>query len=83
MRRIVLALALASLGALAGCASHEKLGDRAAAVGDWKSAEAQYAEALKKDPGNAEKRAKWQQARGQALQGAVAKARAEERKRAG
>ncbi len=73
MRRIALALAVATLAA---CASHEKLGDRAAAVGDWKSAEAQYAEAARADPQNAEKRAKWQQARTQAIQGAVAAARA-------
>ena len=76
MRRIILALALLTVGSLAACAGHEKLGDRAAAVGDWKSAEAQYAEALRNEPGNPEKRAKWQQARQQALQGAVAAARA-------
>jgi tetratricopeptide (TPR) repeat protein len=67
-------LAVAAL--LAACASAEKLGDRAAAVGDWKSAERQYAEALQKEPGNSEKKAKWQQARQNALQGAVAAARA-------
>jgi tetratricopeptide (TPR) repeat protein len=73
MRRTILA-AVAVL--LAACASAEKLGDRAAAVGDWKTAERQYAEALQKDPGNAEKKAKWEQARGKALEGAVAAARA-------
>lgn len=73
MRRSSL-LAVAAL--LLACASAEKLGDRAAAVGDWKSAERQYAEALQKEPGNAEKKAKWQQARQNALQGAVAAARA-------
>ena len=73
MRRI---LPLALVVLLAACAGAEKRGDRAAAVGDWKSAERQYAEALRGDPGNPEKRAKWQQARQQALQGAVAAARA-------
>ena len=58
------------------CASAEKLGDRAAAVGDWKSAERQYAEALQKDPGNAEKKAKWERARQNAMSGAAAAARA-------
>lgn len=64
------------LVALAGCAGAEKRGDRAAAVGDWKSAERQYAEALRKDPGNAQKQAKWQQARAEALKGAAAAHRA-------
>lgn len=73
MRR--LALALVTLSALA-CASSEKLGDRAAATGDWKTAEARYAAALRDDPQNPEKRAKWQQARQAAIQGAVAAARA-------
>jgi tetratricopeptide (TPR) repeat protein len=70
MRR-VLALVL-PLALLAACAGAEKRGDRAAAVGDWKSAERQYAEALRKDPNDAEKRAKHQQARAQALQAAAA-----------
>jgi tetratricopeptide (TPR) repeat protein len=67
---------IAVLAFLIACASAEKLGDRAAAVGDWKSAERQYAEALQKDPGNAEKKAKYAQARQNALGGAVAAARA-------
>src|SRR5512138_41778 len=61
---------------VAGCAGAEKRGDRAAAVGDWKSAERQYAEALRSDPGNAQKQAKWQQARAEALKGAAAAHRA-------
>lgn len=73
MRRILLPVVFALLAA---CAGAEKLGDRAAAVGDWKTAERQYAEALQKDPANPEKKAKWQQARARALQDAVAKARA-------
>lgn len=73
MRR--LALLLLPLVMLA-CAGNEKRGDRAAAVGDWKAAEREYGEALRKDPQNPEKRAKYQSARAQALQGAVAAARA-------
>jgi hypothetical protein len=73
MRRI--ALLLLPLALLA-CAGNEKRGDRAAAVGDWKSAEREYAAALQGDPSNAEKRAKYQAARAQALQGAIAAARA-------
>ena len=74
MRRI--ALALLSLAVLAACASAQKTADRAAATGDWKTAEANYAAVLRDDPSNAEKRARWQNARQQALQGAVAHARA-------
>jgi tetratricopeptide (TPR) repeat protein len=76
MRRTALALAFCALAALAACASSEKLGDRAAATGDWKTAEARYAAALRDDPQNPEKRAKWQQARQAAIQGSVAAARA-------
>jgi hypothetical protein len=73
MRRLALALSLAFLAA---CASNEKRGDRAAATGDWKTAEAQYAEALRKDPQNPDKQAKWQQARHAALTDAIARNRA-------
>jgi tetratricopeptide (TPR) repeat protein len=73
MRRL---LSLTVVAVLAACASAEKLGDRAAAVGDWKAAERQYADALQKDPANPEKKAKYEQARSSALQGAIAAARA-------
>lgn len=73
MRRTTL---IAVVAVLAACASAEKLGDRAAAVGDWKTAERQYSEALQKDPGSSDKKAKWEQARQKALEGAVAAARA-------
>ncbi|HET7826318.1 MAG TPA: hypothetical protein VFK90_13365 [Anaeromyxobacter sp.] len=73
MRRLP---SLTVLAVLAACASAEKLGDRAAAVGDWKAAERQYADALQKDPANPEKKAKYEQARQNALQGAIAAARA-------
>jgi tetratricopeptide (TPR) repeat protein len=70
-RSIPLALAL-----LAACASHQKAGDRAGAVGDWRTAEREYAQALRDDPGSAEIRAKYASAREQALTVAVGRARA-------
>jgi hypothetical protein len=69
MRRI--ALALLSLVVLAACASAQKTADQAAATGDWKTAEANYAAVLRDDPGNAEKRAHWVNARQNALKGAI------------
>src|SRR5512133_3244608 len=74
MRRI--ALALLPLAVLAACASAQKVADQAAATGDWKTAEANYAQVLRDDPNNPEKRARWQNARTKALEGAVAKAHA-------
>lgn len=71
MRQTALALLLA-----AGCASAQKAADRAAATGDWKTAEANYAAVLRDDPGDPEKRARWQAARQQALQDAVNRNRA-------
>jgi tetratricopeptide (TPR) repeat protein len=65
------ALVLLSLAVLAACASAQKTGDQAAATGDWKTAEANYAQVLRDDPNNPEKRARWQNARTQALQGAI------------
>jgi tetratricopeptide (TPR) repeat protein len=72
MRRIFLLLPVILLA----CAGHEKRGDRAAAVGDWKAAERDYADSLRKDPGNAEKRAKYESARQRALQASLGTARA-------
>jgi tetratricopeptide (TPR) repeat protein len=74
MRRI--ALALLPLAILAGCVSAQKVADQAAATGDWKTAEANYAQVLRDEPNNPEKRARWQDARTKALQGAIAKAHA-------
>ena len=74
MRR--LALLLLPLVLLAACASAQKTADRAAATGDWKTAEANYAAVLRDDPNNAEKRARWQNARQKALEGAIAHCRA-------
>jgi tetratricopeptide (TPR) repeat protein len=71
MRRIALALALVPIAVLAACASAQKTADQAAATGDWKTAEANYAAVLRDDPNNGEKRARWQNARTRALQGAI------------
>lgn len=69
MRRI--AFVLLPLAVLAACASAQKTADRAAATGDWKTAEANYAAVLRDDPNDAEKRARWQDARTRAVQGAI------------
>ena len=74
MRRIALSLMLIAL--LAACASAQKVGDQAAATGDWKTAEANYAQVLRDDPNDSEKRARWQNARQQALQASLARCRA-------
>ncbi len=74
MRRI--ALLLLPLALLAACANAQKVGDQAAATGDWKTAEANYAKVLRDEPNNPEKRARWQNARTQALQGAISKCQA-------
>jgi tetratricopeptide (TPR) repeat protein len=74
MRRI--ALALLPLAILSACASAQKTADQAAATGDWKTAEANYAAVLRDDPNNAEKRARWVNARQNALQDAISRSRA-------
>jgi tetratricopeptide (TPR) repeat protein len=62
-------LAAAVLLAVASCAAHEKAGDRAAAVGDWKTAEREYGAAARKDPSKRELQEKYAQARGAAIEG--------------
>lgn len=74
MKRVVLGLMAAVV--LAACAGHEKAGDRAAAVGDWKSAYSAYRTALANDPDSPELKAKYDQAREQALQDAQKRAQA-------
>jgi len=74
MRPTVLALLPITL--LLACASAQKAGDQAAATGDWKTAEANYAAVLREDPNDPGKRARWQAARQQALQDALARNRA-------
>lgn len=74
-RRLALLLPLTLSFALA-CASHEKAADRAAATGDWRTAERQYAEAVRRDPKSPELAAKWQRARAEALAAAFRRAQA-------
>lgn len=68
MKQVVLGLMAAVL--LVACAGHEKAGDRAAALGDWKNAYTAYRQALANDPESSELKAKYDQAREQALQDA-------------
>ena len=72
MKRVVLGLMAAVL--LNACAAHEKTGDRAAAVGDWKSAYASYRQAVGKEPNNPELKLKFDNARERALQDAQQRA---------
>jgi len=74
MRRTALSLLLIAL--VAACASAQKVGDQAAATGDWKTAEANYSQVLRDDPNDPEKHARWQNARQQALQASRAHCRA-------
>jgi tetratricopeptide (TPR) repeat protein len=69
-------IALVVLLLLAACAAHEKAGDRAAASGDWKTAERAYAEALRKDPDKKELQDKYRQARTAAVDDATRRAQA-------
>jgi tetratricopeptide (TPR) repeat protein len=62
-------LAAVLLLAVASCAAHEKAGDRAAAVGDWKTAEREYGAAARKDPSKRELQEKYAQARAGAIEG--------------
>src|SRR5688500_13772172 len=72
MKQAVLGLMAAVL--LVACAGHEKAGDRAAALGDWKNAYTAYRHALANDPESPELKAKYDQAREQALQDAQKRA---------
>lgn len=60
-----------------GCVAHEKVADKAALTGDWKTAEREYAQALRGNPKDkAAVQAKWQDARARAIEGAQRKAQA-------
>ncbi|MFP2908363.1 hypothetical protein ACLESD_25585 [Pyxidicoccus sp. 3LFB2] len=74
MKRVVLGLVVAVL--LAACASAEKAGDRAAAVGDWKAAYSAYRQALANDPDSPELKTKFEEARALALEDSQKRARA-------
>ncbi|WP_426754519.1 hypothetical protein [Myxococcus sp. Y35] len=72
MKRVVLGLIAAVV--LGACAAHEKTGDRAAAVGDWKAAYTSYRQALTSEPDNPELKVKFDAARSKALQDAQQRA---------
>src|SRR3954464_2247744 len=65
--RYRLAAAAASLSLLVGCIAHEKEGDSAAAVGDWKNAYVHYRNAITEKPETPGLKPKFDNARVQAL----------------
>ncbi len=69
-------LAAALLLTLAACAAHDKAGDKAAAVGDWKTAYVEYRQAVADDEKNPQLKARFEEARQKALAQASAQARA-------
>src|SRR5688500_9686362 len=72
MRSWIAALALCFV--VVGCANHRKAGDQAAAVGDWKAAEAYYRAAVRKAPEDTALQEKYRKAKAEAF--AQAKTRA-------
>jgi hypothetical protein len=68
------ALVLLSL-ALAACAAHDKAGDRAAALGDWKTAYVEYRQALADEPNDPKMKERYATARTQALAASTSAAR--------
>ncbi len=56
------------------CAAHEKAGDSAAAVGDWKRAVNEYRTAVQKNPSDAKLRQKYAEAKGHAVATSTRKA---------
>jgi tetratricopeptide (TPR) repeat protein len=75
MRQHRLFLSLALL-LLAACVAHDKAGDRAASVGDWKSAYGEYRQAVQDKPDDPVLRQKLAEARVQALAWSTSRARA-------
>jgi tetratricopeptide (TPR) repeat protein len=61
---------------LAACVAHEKAGDQAAALGDWKTAYQAYSAALAKDPESAPLKEKYNNAKREAIADAYKKAQA-------
>ncbi|MFL5344859.1 MAG: hypothetical protein ACJ8AT_08695 [Hyalangium sp.] len=61
---------------VSACVAHEKVGDQAAAVGDWKSALNEYGEALSKEPDSPELKQKFENAKRQAIDSSFKKAQA-------
>ena len=60
---------------LASCAAHEKSGDSAAAVGDWRRAVLEYRSAVESSPDDPLLRKKFDEARAQALSSSTQRAR--------
>ncbi len=77
MRNAVVVLVSAML--LTGCVAHEKVGDSAAAVGDWKTAYGSYRQALAEKPETPGLKEKHDQARAAAVADAWQKAQGCER----
>jgi hypothetical protein len=69
--RVLLLLSLA----LSACVAHDKAGDRAAALGDWKAAYAEYRQAVADEPNDPSLKQKYDRARAEALAGSTAAAR--------
>ncbi len=61
---------------LAACVAHEKVGDKAAAVGDWETALNAYGQALADDPSKPELKEKYEHAKREAIADAYKKAQA-------
>jgi tetratricopeptide (TPR) repeat protein len=76
MRHALRSLAALGLLALAACAAHEKTADKAAAIGDWKTAYVEYRQALADDEKNPQLKARYEEARQKALAQSSAQARA-------
>src|SRR5438552_1518436 len=75
MRSRIVVVSAVLLLSLTGCAAHHaKEGDRAAAVGDWKTAEMQYRTALARNPSDPELKTKHDQAKTEAVKQAKARA---------
>ena len=66
---------ISTLLLLGACMSHEKAGDRAAAVGDWRKAVLDYRRAVEADPEDGSKRAKYVKAKSKAAELAMTSAR--------
>ena len=61
---------------MTACVAHEKVGDKAAAVGDWETAMNAYGQALAEDPSKPELKEKFEQAKREAVADAYRKAQA-------
>jgi hypothetical protein len=72
-RRLALAALLLSTSA---CVAHDRAGDKAAAVGDWKTAYLEYRQAVSDEPGDTALRRRFAEARERALAQSTGQARA-------